>query len=72
MSGNVWEWVWDWRGGYSHGPVTDPYGPAVGSIRVSRGGCWCGTPKRVRTSSRSSHGPARQRYYLGFRIVRSL
>ena len=72
MSGNVWEWVWDWKGGYSHGPVTDPYGPAVGSNRVQRGGVWYIYPEGVRASIRASSSSTNRYKRLGFRIVRSL
>jgi formylglycine-generating enzyme required for sulfatase activity len=41
MSGNVWEWCWDWYGGYSSGSQTDPRGAVSGAIRVFRGGSWC-------------------------------
>ena len=31
MSGNVSEWVWDWKGSYSSSPTVDPWGPISGS-----------------------------------------
>ena len=40
MSGNIWEWCWDWRGAYPEGPLMDPKGPNSGSGRVLRGGSW--------------------------------
>jgi formylglycine-generating enzyme required for sulfatase activity len=38
MSGNVWEWVWDWYGEYPRASQTDPLGSPSGSLRVLRGG----------------------------------
>ncbi|MBA7709961.1 Formylglycine-generating enzyme [subsurface metagenome] len=40
MSGNVWEWCWDWKGDYSYSSQTDPRGSSGGSGRVLRGGSW--------------------------------
>jgi formylglycine-generating enzyme required for sulfatase activity len=39
MLGNVFEWVWDWKGNYS-GSETDPTGPSSGSVKIIRGGSW--------------------------------
>ena len=43
MTGNVWEWCYDWVADYaenSEKTVVDPKGPETGSIRVIRGGGW--------------------------------
>ena len=72
MSGNVWEWVWDWKGSYSKGLVIDPHGPSSGTTRVSRGGCWRGGTWGTRVSGRYEYLPSYRNSNLGFRLVRTI
>ena len=69
MSGNVFEWTWDWYGSYS-GDVTDPTGPSSGSYRVRRGGSWFSYARDVRVAYRSFG--ARRPQLAAFRLARTL
>ena len=71
MSGNVWEWCEDWLGEYNSGAQTNPTGPRSGSNRVRRGGCWGGSPRYCRSSSRYFYAPEFSGYNLGLRLVLS-
>ena len=73
MSGNVWEWVWDWGiDRYEEGSVTDPLGPTDGSVRVYRGGSWFNSAAYARVAYRSDGGPAFRFNALGFRLARTI
>ena len=71
MSGNVYEWCQDWNGAYSSASVTNPTGPATGSIRLVRGGSWDGNTLSCRGSRRFSTYPYYAFSNVGFRVVRT-
>jgi formylglycine-generating enzyme required for sulfatase activity len=71
MHGNVWEWCSDWHGDYPTGSVTDPIGPATGSIRVIRGGCWINGAVICRSAYRFGDVPSFRFLILGFRVALS-
>jgi len=70
MTGNVWEWVYDWWGAYPNMAQTNPAGPAAGDYRVKRGGCWYFAPEYARSAIRGLGIPDVRGRHLGFRVVR--
>jgi sulfatase modifying factor 1 len=69
MHGNVWEWCHDWYGDYPAGAAKDPTGPATGTGRVLRGGCWCNLGRYCRAPDRNGYGPGCRDDDIGFRVV---
>ena len=69
MSGNVEEWCSDWYGSYSSAARTDPTGPATGSTRVIRGGCWFSSATLCRVANRDNGMPTRAIGTLGLRLA---
>ena len=70
QSGNVWEWAADWYQD-SPAPGIDSQGPAPGSLRALRGGCWGLDPQFARVVIRSCDVPGLRGYALGFRLLRT-
>lgn len=71
MHGNVREWCGDWfdREYYSKGPIHDPRGPAMGEMRVCRGGGWLDSPETCRSACRMGLFPSERAPYVGFRVI---
>ncbi len=76
MSGNVWEWVYDFYDGdyYATSPKDNPTGPATRtSYHILRGGSWYSEARNVRTTDRfwSDVDVAGADSLFGFRLVLS-
>lgn len=75
ISGNVWEWCWDWfdEGYYGEcheqGRIRNPKGAARGAFRVLRGGAWSYAPQDCRCGSRILGYPWEYGDVSGFRMV---
>ena len=68
MSGNVWEWCWDWD--ESINESTAAYGATSGTYRVFRGGSWWINDYDCRVTCRSCSKPGSCTFGYGLRVVR--
>jgi formylglycine-generating enzyme required for sulfatase activity len=69
MSGNVWEWCWDWLDTYPSGTVSDYPGAALGAYRILRGGGWNSSTLACAVAGRYGGLPHNRSNVIGFRVV---
>ena len=71
MHGNLQEWVHDWYGEYYYqdSPAADPPGPAKGTDKVLRGGCYTMFGADLRSANRKFAKPAITNSTIGLRVI---
>jgi len=73
ISGNVWEWVWDWyASAYPSVSAADYLGAASGSFRGRRGGSWFSSASVLRSAVRNVGVPTYRVFDLGVRLARTV
>ena len=72
MAGNAMEWVADWLDPayYQAATMSDPTGPATGTVKVEKGGWWGSNRFVARSAYRHYEDPPTDGdKHIGFRIV---
>ena len=72
MSGNVFQWMADWYGPRkaTNSIITDPQGPAKGTKKIAKGGCYDSLAEELRVAKRLPLAPEYCDPYTGFRVAK--
>ncbi|MFR9554176.1 MAG: SUMF1/EgtB/PvdO family nonheme iron enzyme [Rikenellaceae bacterium] len=71
MSGNMFEWCWDWYGDYEDTEQSNPTGAEQGTFRCTRGGSWYFVESFCTITNRDRENIYDKYDNLSFRVVRS-
>lgn len=71
MSGNLWEWCYDWLAHYRPSAQTNPTGPDDGTHHIMRGGSWTYDPSFCRVSRRNYISSVIRASNCGLRLAMS-
>jgi formylglycine-generating enzyme len=69
MSGNLWEWCWDWSDDLPQPIPKDYRGPEKGNYRVLRGGSWLDDLNLTLVSYHNDYYPSNRDDSVGFRLA---